>query len=346
MLLQRDVSAVYARLLLHSGLLPAEQLLEGSGVSLDELGEAEFLGWQQMARLLENVQATQQDPAWAAVLGAQIGISSHGALGFAALSAPTLGAALEVIANYLPVRVSAIGIELERKDQRYRLRLFDRNEMAGIFNCSCEIILKTLEALVITLLGPARHHDVAAEAVIYLMRPHTAEAARMNQAFASRLEFNASRNAFSLPASWWQLPSPLHDEKNYRASLARCEQLLRERQHHASCAHAVAALLREHFDRQLEGRAAPLPPPTLEEVAMELHISSRTLIRRLHAEQQTYKLILRNLRRDYARTLLGSARMTVAEIAESLGYREPANFGRAFRKWYGTSPAEWRRNRS
>lgn len=345
MLLQRDISAVYARLLAQSGLLPVDHLLRGSGVTAEQLAEAEFLSWQAMARLLQNILDSQEDPAWAARLGAQIGISAHGTLGFAALSAPTLGAALEVITDYLPVRVSAVGIELERKDQRYRLRLFDRNDTAGIFNSSCEIVLKTLETLVMTLLGAARRDEVAAQARIHLARPCPADPASLHEVFVARLEFAAGENAMSLPASWWQLPSPLHDEVNYCANLAKCAQLLGDRQRQVSCALTVETLLRQHFDEQSAGQVASRPPPTLRQVAALLHVSGRTLIRRLQAEQQTYKLILRGLRRDYARTLLGNAGLTVAEISGILGYREPANFGRAFRSWYGTSPADWRRNR-
>ena len=46
---------------------------------------------------------------------------------------------------------------------------------------------------------------------------------------------------------------------------------------------------------------------------------------------------------DYAERLLQDARRNVADVAEVLGYREAANFSRAFRRWYGASPAAWRR---
>ena len=69
----------------------------------------------------------------------------------------------------------------------------------------------------------------------------------------------------------------------------------------------------------------------------------RTLIRKLNAENTSYKAILTDLRRNFATELLRDARLTAAEVGMVLGYREPANFGRAFRRWYGESPAAWRR---
>ena len=86
-----------------------------------------------------------------------------------------------------------------------------------------------------------------------------------------------------------------------------------------------------------------MPPPTQEAIAAAMHLTTRTLIRRLKKEGSAYKEILEELRRDYAQTLLGNARLTVADISVLLGYREPANFGRAFRRWFGSSPAHWRR---
>ena len=74
-----------------------------------------------------------------------------------------------------------------------------------------------------------------------------------------------------------------------------------------------------------------------------MHTTPRTLIRRLRNEDATYRDILEDLRREYAGQLLQDARLTVADVGEVLGYREPANFGRAFRRWYGASPAAWRR---
>ena len=100
--------------------------------------------------------------------------------------------------------------------------------------------------------------------------------------------------------------------------------------------------LRNHFDSQAMQRDG-VAPPTLEQVAGEMHTTPRTLIRRLRNEDATYRDILENLRREYAGQLLQDARLTVADVGEVLGYREPANFGRAFRRWYGASPAAWRR---
>jgi AraC-like DNA-binding protein len=99
-------------------------------------------------------------------------------------------------------------------------------------------------------------------------------------------------------------------------------------------------LLDSHF---ADSRRNPLPLPPLEQLAARLHLTPRTLIRHLQREGTGYREIVEDLRRDHASRLLRDARLTIAEVGEILGYREQANFGRAFRRWFGCSPTTWRR---
>lgn len=342
MLAQRDVSAVYGRLLLGSGLLSEEAVLAGSDLSADYLASVDYISWRELARLIRNIDASQSSPAWAARLGAKFGMSPHGSLGFAALSAPTLGAAFEAVAELMAVRASAIGVELERRDERYILSLFDRGEIPEVFDIAAEMVLRNLETMATTILG----RSTADEAVVYLARSPAERPEDLVEVFESRLVLGSGQNALSVPASWWRWTSPLHDESSYVANLSKCRELVAVRQQQASFAHQVRAELRAYFDAQVAGKSENRPPPTLNSIAEGMHLTPRTLIRRLQAENQSYKEILRDLRREYARSLLRSARLSVAEVGECLGYREPANFGRAFKNWYGTSPAAWRRKSS
>ena len=72
-------------------------------------------------------------------------------------------------------------------------------------------------------------------------------------------------------------------------------------------------------------------------------MSPRTLIRKLERQGSSYKKVLENVRLELAQELLTQTHFTVAEIAGKLGYLEPANFSRAFKRWTGQTPAAWRR---
>ncbi|HTO74564.1 MAG TPA: AraC family transcriptional regulator ligand-binding domain-containing protein [Thermoanaerobaculia bacterium] len=81
----------------------------------------------------------------------------------------------------------------------------------------------------------------------------------------------------------------------------------------------------------------------IESVARELAMSPRTLQRRLAAEGLAYQGMLASARRDAAERLLGDPALSAAEVGYLLGYSEPAAFHRAFKRWHGVTPVEYRR---
>ena len=83
----------------------------------------------------------------------------------------------------------------------------------------------------------------------------------------------------------------------------------------------------------------------LDGAATRLGLRSRTLQWRLLSEVISYRQVVDTARRSRPETALATTAMPVAEVAASLGYEEPAHFTRAFRRWHGCSPSEWRRAR-
>jgi AraC-like DNA-binding protein len=82
--------------------------------------------------------------------------------------------------------------------------------------------------------------------------------------------------------------------------------------------------------------------PTLERVADDLHVSPRTLQRRLSEEGTSFSDLLEELRRGMATLLLNRNDLAIHEVAFLLGYSEPSAFYRAFRRWQQTSPQAFR----
>jgi AraC-like DNA-binding protein len=82
--------------------------------------------------------------------------------------------------------------------------------------------------------------------------------------------------------------------------------------------------------------------PRLEDVAAEMRLSTRTLQRRLLAERITFQDVVEQARRELARHYLLQPSLELTQTAYLLGYEDPNSFIRAFHKWEGTSPGEWR----
>jgi AraC-like DNA-binding protein len=84
--------------------------------------------------------------------------------------------------------------------------------------------------------------------------------------------------------------------------------------------------------------------PSLEEVAKARHVSDRTLKRQLQLRGTTYRAMVDELKRERAQTLLANSKLSVQQVGQALGYADPANFHRAFRRWFGMSPEAYRRD--
>lgn len=83
----------------------------------------------------------------------------------------------------------------------------------------------------------------------------------------------------------------------------------------------------------------PSGPPSQETVARALNLSARTLQRRLSSEALTYKQLLEDVRHSLAKQYLKEVGRSVSEVTYLLGFSEPSNFARAFKRWTGVSPA-------
>ncbi len=87
-----------------------------------------------------------------------------------------------------------------------------------------------------------------------------------------------------------------------------------------------------------------LPNGDLSEtmVADKLHMSSRSLQRKLNDEQTNYHLLLTDVRKTLAQTYIRSTQLSLNEIAYLLGFNNQANFTRAFKSWFALSPSQYR----
>lgn len=90
-------------------------------------------------------------------------------------------------------------------------------------------------------------------------------------------------------------------------------------------------------------RELPRGAPTIHKLALQLHLSPRSLQRKLSELDTSFSEELENLRRDLAVDYLAQERLMIAEVAFMLGYKDPASFHKAFHKWYSTAPGEFRR---
>jgi len=153
--------------------------------------------------------------------------------------------------------------------------------------------------------------------------------------FGAPVEFGAERSQLAFDESFLNLPIN-RNEAALKIFLRRAPTNILVRYAHDA---GLTASVRQRL------RALPPPDwPDADHMAQLLRIPASTLRHRLQREGHSYRSIRSELLRGLAVEKLSSGRQSVEDIAAGLGFAEPSAFHRAFRKWYGTTPARFRRD--
>jgi AraC-like DNA-binding protein len=151
--------------------------------------------------------------------------------------------------------------------------------------------------------------------------------------FACPVKFGARRNTLLFSKEDLAQPFLTHNPDLLEMVAPQLEAELAQQVAHGSLQEQVKGVLK----KLLAGQR-----PRLEDVAVELRVSTRTLQRRLLAERMTFQNLVEEARRELARHYLVQSSLELNETAYLLGYEDPNSFFRAFHRWEGTSPGEWR----
>lgn len=151
--------------------------------------------------------------------------------------------------------------------------------------------------------------------------------------FAQNLNFNQDHSGISFPASYLEMAN-IQNERTMKAFLRSAPaNFLVKFKNSTGLAAKIRRRLRE------------MPPaawPDFDTLAHQFHSSAATLRRRLDDEGESYRSITDDLRRDLAISLLSDTQHSIADIACELGFAESSAFHRAFKKWTGIRPGEYR----
>ena len=307
----------------------AEQLLAGTHLSVDELAApGARLPLPTVIALVERARALTREPALGFHLGLQMRISWHGFLGFAAMASSTVRDALEIAARFAPIRTNALALRLDQLGDTAALVIEERAPLGAAQDAIVLALITGIWQIGNTLCG-----RMLAGAVD-LAFPEPDYYARFAKLAPASLRFGQPQHRMIFDASILSLPIGERDPVAQQLAREQCERELA-----ALGAADPLAQVRALLPTESSGFR------TLEEVAERMHVSARTLKRRLAEHGTSFSALLDEARRDRATLLLRAGELGVDEIGTRLGYSDPANFARAFRRWTGVSPAAYRRRR-
>jgi AraC-like DNA-binding protein len=320
-----------------SGLAPrriaAAALLREAGVDprcLDDPGARIPIG--DYARLYNTVVARLGDEGFG-LFSRPIPPGAFEFLCRGVISSPSLGAALERTARFLALVLPDLSVSLRREEKRafieiHEVRRLQRrgDDPRRVF--AFEWLLRLVHGLSCWLAGRAL--DLEEVAFPYRPPPHAGEYARV---YSEHPSFGAVRLSARLDARLLGLPVRRSEDELaafLEGAPGRIAMLYRpDRALAREVRRALASNLAEAAD--------------FGALARRLHVSPRTLHRRLADEGASYRALRDAVRRERAFQLLGKTDHSIAVVAASLGYSEPSAFFRAFVGWTGVAPSAYRK---
>jgi AraC-like DNA-binding protein len=303
------------------------EIAKNDGWDIGKLGDPDGRIPTLLARklLLATMERTG-DPAIGIHAGERIESTDFGVMGLATRNSPDIRRALLCGARYLRLLDDNLEGILTEDGDRAMWQL--RNLIPRPLPAVNDFQLTTAMISITHYLGhrepPIEVHVAHAEPV------YAAEYARV---FESPIRFNSRHNALIVPRSL--LSSPVRGANADFLSVfdRQAQKVLEE--------HARADGMRARVQQLLAKRLAE-GSSSIGSIASELHMSSSTLRRRLSDEGTTYSDVLEEVRRELAMHHMHDRRLAVGEIAFLLGFASQSAFGKAFRRWAGKSPLEYR----
>lgn len=283
-----------------------------------------YVDAQTAQSIFERGVALTGEPGLGFYLGMQMTVTCHGLIGFAAMMASDVRGALEVAQEFIALQSSIHRVRLEEKDDFAYLHF--EQTMAYPHD---DIIQAAL------LLGFAQMgkaicgQELTGIAEVPFEQPAYFE--RFEHLIPGTLRFGQPRTCMVFKKDILDIPLLMSDPMSARLAREQCKRQLRELLRDSNLKSLVLDLL---YDEALGFSSLP-------DVAAKMHLSERSLQRKLIDEGVNFRELVDELRCKKAVALLKNRNLTLEFISNHLGYAEVNNFSRAFKRWTGLSPRRY-----
>ncbi len=283
--------------------------------------------FEKMQRMWRLAVERSGDPCFGLAVAEHIQPQALHGLGFMWLSSDTLLDALERLVKYQRMISTVVDITLEEQKDSIQLHVAIRRPTADIEYASLDatvgVFVNMCRIATCETFNPVR---------LALERPRPECAERFEGLFHSPVEFGAAANILYFDPEQLRAPLPGANPELARAN----DQVVID---------YLGRFDRDNISMQVRSRLIELLPggqPTQKNIAGSLNLSVRNLQRRLRAEGVSFKRLLDDTRKDLAAQYIRDTHRRIGEITYLLGFSEPSNFTRAFCRWTGVSPNEFR----
>jgi AraC-like DNA-binding protein len=281
---------------------------------------------EELFALWSAIGEISRNPAIGLQLGTENKTERFHPIGLAALSSENFGAAIDQMARYKQLTCPE-EIRQEKDDEewsiQFRWLLADEVEPPVLTDCCFAWVLSIVRQGTGVRLSPLRVEFMQSRSHVKAIERH----------FGCRVVCGAPRNAIVFRAADAQRPFVTRNAELLGMLAPQFEEELRRENGEENFVERVRIAIQQKLTGQR---------PNVEDIADVLHVSARTLQRRLQDARSSFQSVLEEARHQLARHYLKNSVLELNEAAYLLGYEDANSFVRAFRGWEGIPPARWR----
>ncbi len=286
----------------------------------------------QLVALYEKAAELTGDDNFGLHLGESIHPSAFDVVGYSALNSPTIGAAFKRVSRYHSIWTDGAYFTLESSGDTSSIVYRYADTSISEHRQDSEMTLATVATLCRNIASP----DFAPSAIEF-QHDAPADISEHLRLFRCPVRFSAPSNRFTFASSLLSLPIAKADASLCAVLDRHAEEMLAKYPPRDSLVDQVQSIIASEF------RGGD---PSLERVADQLSLTPRTLQRKLHELGTSHNELLDQMRRQLAMRYLREPEMAICEVAYLLGFSESSSFHRAFKRWTGVTPREFREHRS
>jgi AraC-like DNA-binding protein len=305
----------------------APAVLRRAGLPQGHLNQPRvLLKTEELFALWRAIGEMSTNPAIGLQLGTENKTERLNPVSLAALSTENFGAAVDQMARFKQLTCPE-EIQQEKDDEewsiQFRWLLAEEVEPTVLIECCFAWVMSIARMGTGTRLSPLR---------VEFVQPRS-HGKTIERHFGCRVVCGAERNAIVFRPADAERPFVTRNAELLAMLAPQFEEELRRENGEENFLERVRIAIQQ----KLTGRR-----PTIEDIADALHVSSRTLQRRLQEEGSSFQRVLEEARHQLARHYLNNSVLELNEAAYLLGYEDGNSFVRAFRSWEGVPPARWR----
>lgn len=307
----------------------SDRLLRTVGLDRDAVGDPGLrIPYADMMLLSEHAARMTRDAAFGLHVGQRVDHREYGLVGRTLVTSSTLGEALRSLERYLPIWTDVGVFKLVADGPTVQFQWLYSSRSLPECRHDCEMSMATLIGLNRFSVESWRPREV------WFQHARPADTSEYTRIFRAPVRFHMPVNALLLDARVLELPLRTARPELHRRAMEQAERLLPTIPAEVPISQSVLTFIRQNLQTGDFG---------LEAAARHLSLSCRSLQRKLREESCSYRELVQQARQDLSQYLLLESPTTATAAAYALGYSEPSVFQRAFHRWYGKPPGEYRK---